>query len=140
MTRWALWAVAITREDVISSRVFVGNLNYETTQQDLETLFAGVGPISEVFLPTDRATGRPRGFAFVEFSDAATVPLAIEKLDGSELQGRNIRVSEARERAPRAPDMPFDPPSWGDDRPKRGGFGGKPKGSRRGLRGRKRGF
>lgn len=119
--------------------MFVGNLNYETTQQDLEALFTEVGPISEVFLPIDRATGRPRGFAFVEFSEAATVPLAIEKLDGAELQGRNIRVSEARERAPRAPNMPFDPMPWGDDRPRRGA-GGKPKGSRRGLRGRKRGF
>jgi len=70
------------------------------------------------------------------------VPLAIEKLEGAELQGRNIRVSEARERAPRAPNMPFDPMPWGgggDDRPRRGA-GGKPKGSRRGLRGRKRGF
>jgi|TARA_B100000315_G_scaffold127021_2_gene116822 hypothetical protein len=55
------------------------------------------------------------------------------------LQGRNIRVSEARARAPRAPDMPFEPSPWGDDRPKRGA-GGKPKGSRRGLRARKRGF
>jgi len=121
--------------------VFVGNLNYETTQQDLETLFAEVGAISEVFLPTDRATGRPRGFAFVEFTDAATVLLAIEKLDGAELQGRTIRVSEARARAARSPDAPFEPsPSWGgDDRPGRGGAG-KPKGSRRGLRARKRGF
>ena len=119
--------------------MFVGNLNYETTQQDLETLFSGVGPISEVFLPTDRATGQPRGFAFVEFTDSATVPLAIEKLDAAELKGRSIRVSEARARAPRSPDMPCASSPWGDDRPKRGA-GGKPKGSRRGLRGRKRGF
>ena len=81
--------------------MFVGNLNYETTQQDLETLFSGVGPISEVFLPTDRATGQPRGFAFVEFTDSATVPLAIEKLDAAELKGRSIRVRDRRQFAPR---------------------------------------
>ncbi|MEE3105069.1 MAG: RNA-binding protein, partial [Acidobacteriota bacterium] len=78
--------------------MFVGNLNYDTSQTDLETLFAEAGTISEVFLPIDRATGKPRGFAFIEFSDAAAVPVAIEKLDGADLQGRTIRVSEARDR------------------------------------------
>ena len=91
-------------------------------------------------LPIDRATGKPRGVAFIEFSDAAAVPVAIEKLDGADLQGRTIRVSEARDRAPR-PRPSFTP----DDGPF-GGFGArpgksaKPKGSRRNIRGRKRGF
>ena len=86
-------------------------------------------------------TDRPRGFAFVEFGDAAAVSEAIEKLDGAELNGRNLRVSEARDRAPRPPQ-----PNFMDDGPPMGGgmdFGrkpAKPKGSRRGLRGRKRGF
>ena len=95
--------------------------------------------MTEVFLPLDRVTDRPRGFAFIEFGDASAVTAAIEKLDGMELNGRNLRVSEARDRAPRAP-QPFM-----DDGPPAGGmdFGRrptKPKGSRRGLRGRKRGF
>ena len=126
---------------VIGSRIFVGNLSYETSQTDLETLFAQVGQVTEVFLPVDRVTDRPRGFAFVEFGDAAAVSQAIDKLDGTELNGRNLRVSEARDRAPRA-----SPPPFMDDGPSMGGgmdFGrrpAKPKGSRRGLRGRKRGF
>ena len=95
--------------------------------------------MTEAFLPLDRVTDRPRGFAFIEFGEASAVPAAIEKLDGMELNGRNLRVSEARDRAPRAP-QPFM-----DDGPPAGGmdFGrrpAKPKGSRRGLRGRKRGF
>ena len=124
----------------ISSRIFVGNLSYETSQTELETLFGQVGQVTEVFLPVDRATEKPRGFAFVEFGDAASVPQAIEKLDGTELNGRNLRVSEARDRAPRPP---MGPPNFMDDGPPPMDFGRrpvKPKGSRRGLRGRKRGF
>lgn len=124
----------------ISSRIFVGNLSYETSQADLESLFGQVGPVKEVFLPLDRATDKPRGFAFVEFGDAAAVSEAIEKLDGTELNGRNLRVSEARDRAPR-PSAPGG--GFMDDGPPSMDFGrkpAKPKGSRRGLRGRKRGF
>ena len=102
-------------------------------------MFSGVGEVAEVFLPTDRATQRPRGFAFVEFKDAAAVPIAIEKLDGTELHGRTLRVSEARERAPRSPGFS----GFSDDGPAafdRGRRASKPKGSRRGLRGKKRGF
>ena len=128
------------RRHAISSRIFVGNLSYETSQTDLETLFGQVGQVTEVFLPVDRATDRPRGFAFVEFGDASSVSQAIEKLDGTSLNGRNLRVSEARDRAPRPP---MGPPNFMDDGPPPMDFGRrpvKPKGSRRGLRGRKRGF
>ena len=126
----------MTREDIISSRIFVGNLSYETSQTDLETLFGQVGQVTEVFLPIDRVTDRPRGFAFLEFGDAAAVSEAIEKLDGTELNGRNLRVSEARDREPRArPSMDDGPPAMDFGRRP-----AKPKGSRRGLRGRKRGF
>ena len=99
-----------------------------------------MGQVTEVFLPVDRATDKPRGFAFVEFGDASSVSQAIEKLDGTELNGRNLRVSEARDRAPRPP---MGPPSFMDNGPPAMDFGrrpAKPKGSRRGLRGRKRGF
>lgn len=124
------------RENTIASRIFVGNLSYETLQEDLETLFSQVGEVAEVFLPSDRATQRLRGFAFVEFSDAAAVPVAIEKLDGHELHGRTLRVSEARERAPRSPGFSDAGSSMFD----RGRRASKPKGSRRGVRGKKRGF
>jgi RNA recognition motif-containing protein len=124
------------REDAIPHKVFVGNLNFQTTQSELETIFSEVGEVQEVFIPVDRASGRPRGFAFVEFTDAEGVEQAIEKLDGKEIGGRAIRVNEAQERAPRPPMGP------------RGGGGGsfdpgrippaKPKGSRRNIRGKKR--
>ncbi len=125
------------REDAISHKVFVGNLNFQTTQNELEKVFGEVGEVQEVFIPVDRASGRPRGFAFVEFTDAEGVQQAIEKLDGKEIGGRAIRVNEAQERAPRPPmaprgggGSPFDPN--GNIRPS------KPKGSRRNLRGKKR--
>lgn len=92
--------------------------------------------MNEVFLPIDRATGQPRGFAFVEFSDASVIQEAISKFDGTELQGRMLKVNEARERAPRPAGGGFSREF--DDAPR---FKpGKPKGSRRGIRGRKRGF
>lgn len=87
----------------------------------------------EVLLPADRATGRPRGFGFVEFADPAAVAEAIEKFDGYELGGRELRVNEAQDRPARAPRMSFA----GGGRPS-GPPPSKPKGSRRNLRGRKR--
>ena len=110
-------------------------------------MFAQAGQVKEVFLPLDRATNKPRGFAFIEFSDSSAVTQAIEKLDGNELNGRNLRVSEARDRAARPPMGSMGPMGGGggfmDDGPSSMDFGrkpAKPKGSRRGLRGRKRGF
>jgi cold-inducible RNA-binding protein len=91
--------------------------------------------VAEVFLPVDRATGRPRGFAFVTLSDPSLIPEAISRFDGTELQGRVLKVNEARER--QSPSMGgFRAPFEGNARPK----WSKPKGSRRGVRGRKRGF
>ena len=95
-----------------------------------------------MFLTLDRATNKPRGFAFIEFGDSSAVSQAIEQLDGTELNGRNLRVSEARDRAPRPP-MGGGGGGFMDDGPPSMDFGrkpAKPKGSRRGLRGRKRGF
>jgi RNA recognition motif-containing protein len=118
----------------------VGNLSFDTTQRGLEALFSELGPVSEVFLPMDRTTGRPRGFAFVQFADASAAARAIERFNGHELDGRPLRVTEAEERQPRAPRVsqyiPDDGPSFGfgmgRDRPP------KPKGSRRRLRSKKR--
>jgi len=132
------------RRSIITSKVFVGNMSYDTTSRDLETLFSEVGEVVEIFVPTDRSTGRPRGFAFVEFTEASSVATAIEKFDGHELQGRNLRVSEAAERQ-RRPQGFSDGGGGGGGYgagPPRGpkGGGGKPKGSRRNIRGKKRGF
>lgn len=121
--------------DIIPSKVFVGNLAFDTTQGELETLFSEAGRLVEVFIPSDRATGRPRGFAFVEFADEAGVSAAIEKFDGKELKGRTIRVSKAEDRPRRPnPSMGFDLSGDGPGGPR----WEKPKGSRRNIRGKKR--
>lgn len=90
----------------------------------------------EVFLPSDRVTGRPRGFAFVEFADSAAAGEAIRRFNEKEFKGRNLRVTEAEERQPRAPKWLTEEPSFGGG--PRGGDRPKPKGSRRGLRAKKR--
>jgi cold-inducible RNA-binding protein len=117
--------------------VFVGNLSYDTSQRDLEALFSEVGEVVEVFLPADRATGRPRGFAFVELADESAAAEAIEKFDGHDLGGRALRVTEAEDRPRRSG---FSDPGGGDSPsgPPRGAKKSRPKGSRRNIRGRKR--
>ena len=104
-------------------------------QDEIRSLFSEVGEVVDVFLPSDRMTGRPRGFAFVEFSDDAAAEAAIRRFDGYELGGRNLRVNAAEAQRPRQPANFFDgsPPPM----PFRPG-GGKSKGSRRNLRARKR--
>jgi cold-inducible RNA-binding protein len=115
-------------------------MSYDTTSGELETLFSEVGEIVEIFVPTDRNTGRPRGFAFVEFTDQSSAAAAIEKFDGHELQGRSLRVSEAEERQRRPPSYSDGGGGYGGGPPRGGPKGGKPKGSRRNIRGKKRGF
>lgn len=73
--------------------VFVGNLSYTTTEEQLREIFSPVGPIAGIRIVTDRDTGRPRGFAFVEYLDAPTALSAIRNLDGHELNNRKLRVS-----------------------------------------------
>ena len=80
------------------SKVFVGNLSFDTTREDLEAFFAPMGEIAEIVVPMDRDSGRPRGFAFVTFASAEGASQAIQQLDGKELGGRNLRVNEATER------------------------------------------
>ena len=126
----------------MSSKIFVGNLNYETTQTQLQDLLAEVGEIKDVYLPTDRVTGRPRGFAFVEFATPEEAKAAIEKFNEHELGGRKLRVNEAEDRPRRGPSGPSGggfQPSYGDDNVYGAGRPpGRPKGSRRGMRGKKR--
>ena len=126
----------------MSCKIFVGNLNYETTQGQLTDLLAEVGEIKDVYLPADRVSGRPRGFAFVEFSTEEEAKEAIEKFNDYEFGGRKLRVNEAEDRPRRAPGPRPGGfrPSFGDDNAFGGGGKppGRPKGSRRGMRGKKR--
>ena len=73
-------------------------MSFDTTKDELERLFSEMGEISEVFLPTDRETGRPRGFAFVEMSEESAASDAIRALDGTDLGGRRINDNEAQDR------------------------------------------
>ena len=77
------------------------SLGYSTTEADLRTYFGAVAPPSQVVLPVDRETGRPRGFAFVEFGSEKDAQAAITELHGKSLDGRTLAVNEAREREPR---------------------------------------
>jgi len=92
------------------SKVFVGNLDFNTTKTEVQNLFAEIGEIRDVYLPMDRQSGRPRGFAFVEFASDEDAAKAIEKFNGYQLSGRALRVNAA------------------EDRPRTGGGGGRPGG------------
>ena len=81
--------------------LFVGNMNFQTTQADLTALFQPFGQIGRIHIVTDRETGRARGFAFVEMPNDAEAAKAIAALDGKELDGRNLKVNEARPKADR---------------------------------------
>jgi RNA recognition motif-containing protein len=83
--------------------IFVGNLSYEISQEDLVDVFAEYGKVQRVFIPVDRETGRKRGFAFVEMESPEQETAAITALDGAQWMGRAIKVNQAREREERAP-------------------------------------
>jgi len=80
----------------MSSKLYVGNLSFQTTQQDLEELFGQSGQVESVSIVTDRDTGQPRGFAFVEMATSEEAQAAIQALDGKEVDGRALKVNEAR--------------------------------------------
>ena len=100
-------------------RLFVGNLPYSATEADLREYFSAVAPPSSIAVPVDRETGRPRGFAFIEYADSAQAQEAISRFNGVPFQGRPLSVSEARAREDRGP----RPGGFGGPRPG-GGFGG----------------
>lgn len=81
--------------------IYIGNLSYEVTQDELTSVFAEYGTVRRVHLPTDRETGRPRGFGFVEMSADAEEDAAITALDGAEWMGRSLRVNKAKPREER---------------------------------------
>lgn len=80
----------------MNSKLYVGNLSFKTTEDALRDAFSQFGNVTDVYVATDRETGRPRGFAFVTFSTAEESKLAIEKMHGVDLDGRAITVNEAR--------------------------------------------
>lgn len=86
----------------IAMSIYVGNLSYEVTEEDLTNVFAEYGSVKRVYLPTDRETGRMRGFGFVEMSSDAEEDKAIETLDGAQWMGRNMKVNKARPRDARS--------------------------------------
>jgi cold-inducible RNA-binding protein len=111
----------------LAVRLFVGNLAYSTTEADLRSYFGTIAPPSQVVLPVDRETGRPRGFAFVEFADRAHAEQAIQRFNGQVFNGRPLAVSEARAREDRGPGGPRPGGFSGPPRP--GGFAPRPPGS-----------
>jgi RNA recognition motif-containing protein len=117
----------------LAVRLFVGNLAYSTTEADLRTHFGAVAPPSQVVLPVDRETGRPRGFAFIEFLDRAHAEQAIQRFNGQVFNGRPLAVSEARAREDRGPGGPPRPGGFSGPRP--GGFTPRPPGGGGGFGG-----
>ena len=85
----------------MGKKLFVGNLAFSVTGSDLESMFGEAGTVESATVVNDRDTGRSRGFGFVEMSSASEATKAISELNGREVGGRQINVSEAKERAPR---------------------------------------
>ncbi len=86
----------------MNTKLFVGNLSFNTTENDLQDAFAAHGTVTEANLMMDRATGRPRGFAFVTMSSPEEAQKAIDALNGATIDGRNLTVNEARPKEERA--------------------------------------
>ena len=86
----------------MNKKIYVGNLPFTTTEADLRSVFERHGSVDAVNVISDRETGRPRGFAFVEMNSKADADAAIRALDGSDLDGRAIKVNEAKERPQRS--------------------------------------
>ncbi|HEY9652614.1 MAG TPA: RNA-binding protein [Coleofasciculaceae cyanobacterium] len=94
--------------------IYVGNLSYEVTEDDLSEVFKDYGTVKRVQLPTDRETGRMRGFAFVEMETEAEETAAIEALDGANWMGRDLKVNKAKPRESKRPDGG----NWGGNSPR----------------------
>jgi RNA recognition motif-containing protein len=102
-----------------NTKLYVGNLSFNSSENDIRAAFEQCGPVTEVFVAMDRMTDRPRGFAFVTMGTSEAAKAAIEKLNGKELGGRTLNVNEARPREEGAGRS-----SGGGDR-REGGFSGK---------------
>ncbi|MFW5737518.1 MAG: RNA recognition motif domain-containing protein [Spirochaetota bacterium] len=91
----------------MANKLYVGNLNYRTEQESLRSLFTQFGEVVSATILTDRDTGRSRGFGFVEMADEDSASAAIQGLNGTEFEGRTLKVNEARERSDRGPDRRY---------------------------------
>ena len=107
-----------------NSKLYVGNLSFQTTEDELRSHFEQFGAVTDIYVAMDKFTGRPRGFAFVTMGTPDEAKVAIEKTNGVDLGGRALQVNEARPK---------------EDRPS-GGFGGGGGGGRGGFGGERRGF
>ena len=85
----------------MEAKLYVGNLSYDSTQEDIQSLFETYGTVSDVFIVKDRESGRPRGFAFVTMETKESMLAAIEALNGHEFMGRALAINEARPREDR---------------------------------------
>jgi RNA recognition motif-containing protein len=108
------------KENTTMTNIYVGNLSYQTSEDDLHAAFAVFGGIERVSIVTDRDTGQPRGFGFVEMAERESAEKAIAQLNGSDLGGRAITVNEARPK-------PTGGSGYGGGR---SGGGGRGRGSR----------
>lgn len=107
-------------DGAISNKVFVGNLSFDVTRDELVEAFGAIGRVVDAKVPTDRETGRPRGFAFVEFESDEVAERCIQQMNGRDLKGRAIRVNAAEDRPRGAGGPPR--PAGGFSRPAGGGF------------------
>jgi cold-inducible RNA-binding protein len=92
----ALTADEATKSITMNSKLYVGNMSFKTSEADLRAAFGQFGTVTDVYIATDRETGRPRGFAFVTFSTDTESKLATEKMNGVDLDGRQLTVNEAK--------------------------------------------
>jgi cold-inducible RNA-binding protein len=111
----------------MNTKLYIGNLSFDTTEQDLTDLLSQHGAVSEVAVMMDRMTGRPRGFAFATMADAQGADAVIRALNGQEFMGRALTINEARPREER--------PAYSGGGGGRGGYGGGGGGGRGGDRG-----
>ncbi len=111
----------------MSTKLYVGNLSFNTTEQDLEAKFGEFGTVQSASLIEDRETGRSRGFGFVEMSSAEEAQAAIDSIDGQDMDGRNLKVNEAKPREDRGG---FGGGGGGGSRGGNGGYGGGGGGGR----------
>lgn len=113
-------------------RLYVGNLSYQVTEKELREAFAAYAHVESVAVITDRSTGRSNGFGFVEITDEAEAKAAIEEMDGKMLEGRAMKVNEARQRPdkPRGGGRGFSGGRGGHGGGRQGGQGGGRGGSR----------
>ncbi len=86
----------------VTNKIYVGNLDYGVNKQSLEELFSEVGQVTDAVVITDRNTGRSKGFGFVEFDSEESATKAVEKFNGQDFQGRELKIDYAKPREPRA--------------------------------------